>query len=196
MPPLPIISNVYRITMLYTAVSGITPRNVWHLRSPSADRGVIADAIVTAAEGEPLMQGMDPDHHPDSFEILPLDGVSAASVHDMPSTAWTSEAASGAGVPAAAAVVSLRTLFRGPRGRGRLYIGPMQEPNIDDGIVLEDTRDSLEAAWRNFNTGLLGFDPIIALGVASYTHDAFAVVNSIAVSPICGTMRRRQDQLR
>jgi len=192
----PIISDVWRVTVNYANVGGVRPVNVFHLRSPSGDREEIADAIRDACDGKVLMNGMSPDFAPSTFTLLPLDGASASSVHDIAPSTWGTSSADGDWSPATAAVVSLRTAVRGPRGRGRLYIGPIVEEGIANGSLLGDTPVDLADAWASFGADLASGDPAIALGVASYVHEDFNPLIGLSVSPIVGTQRRRQDQLR
>jgi len=196
MAPLPVISNVYRITINYASANGIAPRNVFHLRSPSGDVTEIADRITDAAQDQPMMTGMSPDFTPPNFSIIPLDGSTATSVHDFPEGCWSTNSSGGQISPASAAIVSFRTGIRGPRGRGRVFIGPLNEDTIEDGFFIGDNLNDLPNAWIEFATALATGDPAMVLGVASYVHEDFEALTTINTPQLLGTMRRRQDQLR
>jgi len=99
-------------------------------------------------------------------------------------------------MPSVAALVSLRTTIRGPRGRGRQYVGPIVEQAQENGVMEGTTRANLQTAWLSFANDLQELDPAMALCVASYVHAEAVNVSTITVDQLTASQRRRQDQLR
>ena len=195
MSPLPIISNVYRIAVDFQPLSGIQPVCVHHVRTTTADVAEIGAAWWAAAP-DGLYGPMLAGHEPQSISIIPLDGATATRVVARPGGANDLCLGTGQSMPQVAALVSMRTVVRGPRGRGRQYVGPLVEQAQDQGVMESTTRANLETAWVNFLSELALGDPPLTLGVASYTHEEFQPLESITVDTITATQRRRQDQLR
>lgn len=195
MAPLPVISNVKRITVNFTPYGGVTPRCVFHLRGDMADEEELGLAIWDSAT-EHLYGPMHDGFEPGSLDILPLDGSSATFVSDRPvgdTTSWCSS--SGDTLPSTAAIVSFRTGIRGPKGRGRQYVGPTTETSCANGILNETVRTNLIASWAGFNNNLLALPDSMQIVVASYVHAEAYAVTSIGVPQTVGTQRRRQRQL-
>jgi hypothetical protein len=142
------------------------------------------------------MDGVPPSFQPLTFDVLPLDGVTATQTYDMAEGAWTTDSADGEYSPQIAAVVTLKTNRRGGSGRGRQYIGPLAEAGTDNGMLVGDFPDDLATAWQNFRDGLPEAQANHRLCVASYVLAEANVVTSINVSRVAATQRRRQDQLR
>jgi hypothetical protein len=105
---------------------------------------------------------------------------------------WTG---SGVGdtIPGQCAVLSMKTVERGPANRGRMYLGPVAEQAQVNGTLDTNQRNSWVAAWVLFGSQL------IAAGaqhvVASYKNATALTVVNYAVRPAMGTMRRRQDRI-
>lgn len=193
---LPIIPDCFRITVNYQPNGGVTPRNVFHVGTTLGDVDEVADVIDQAAGAKLLMNGMDPAFRPLTFDVLPLDGETATQTYDFQEGAWTTSSAGGQFSPASAGIVKLKTAKRGLSGRGRVYIGPMQEASIDSGMLVGDTPDDLAEAWQGFRDDMRDDPRNVDLVIASYTLAEMNVVTSINVETVLGTQRRRQQQLR
>lgn len=194
MAPLPVINNTHRVTIDFLTVSGVTPRCIHHVRGTSSDGAEAAEAVDSALQtGQfgPMLAG----HQPTTISVISLDGAQATVVHTLTTTA---DLCLGTGqmMPQVAALVSLRTTTRGPRGRGRQYVGPIVEQAQLDGQMDPATRANLETAWEDYQEALQALDPVWELVIASYAHAEANSVSSITVDPITATQRRRQDQLR
>lgn len=197
MPPLPVIHGVYRITLPWTAVSGVAPRNVFHVESASSDVEAVGTALDQAFQSSSagMFEIMPTGMECLQLEILPLDGVQATVITDLTQVV-TGGGGGGQFSPASAAVLSMRTTQRGPQGRGRMYIGPCTESFIADGVIDTQRRDDMVGAWKGFLLTLRIGSPSCTLVVASYTHARANTVLDVSMSTTLGTQRRRQDQLR
>lgn len=193
-PPLPVINDVYRVTVPWSQSGGISPINVFHIRTTSTDFAAIATAIGDATPTGNLWEAMGSGFQALSVELLALDGSTATQAEPL-GTTWAG-GASGENIPQACALVSLRTAQRGARGRGRVYVGPITEGRQNDGTLLSTSQNEMVTAWGDFIASLAGGTPSIELGVASYTHADFHPVVSHRVDTIIATQRRRLDQLR
>lgn len=188
--PLPIIPNVYRVTFNYSNSSGVTAHNVLHFLAASGDEEDLGDEISSNLSSNmfaPLYNGV----RPDTFTILKLDGSSAGVEYVNLNSA--DGQGSGEAVPAAAAVLSLRTATRGPRGRGRLFLGPVTEDQLDSGRIDSVVAVNTVTAWETFAAAMaIATKPMV---VASYTHSDAEVVTGFSMRSAAGTLRRRQNQL-
>lgn len=187
---LPVIENVFRCTWNWEPTGGIHPNNVLHFLSDTGDEADLADKLDDNITTN-MISMMHDGIHIARYEIIKLDGTSATQIFASESSA--DGAGSGDVVPAAALVLSMHTTVRGPRGRGRLYMGPMCEGNMVDGMIGSGIAVATVTAWTTF-AGAMQTDGWTH-GVASYEHSDFNPVLSYSVRPQLGTMRRRQDQL-
>jgi hypothetical protein len=126
-----------------------------------------------------------------TLEVTKLDGTTAGQPEAVTSFAGQS---TGDIVPAASGVLSLHTAQRGPRGRGRLYLGPPGEGIIATGQLASGTPANIAGAWATFNAAMAadGFFHCVASYVHADSHD----ITSYRCDTLLGTQRRRQDQLR
>lgn len=194
MPPLPTIANCFRVTWNFDGYVGVTPRIVQHYLAPSMDETELATKIDDAIPNA-LFEPMHPGFTPTTIDVLPLDGVTPTYTRTLETEATMCEIG-GEIVPAAAAIISFKTAVRGPRGRGRSYVGPVSESAVSDGVLDQIPRTDLSEAWETFLTNLGGgIDPVY-LAVASYAHTEANPVTSITFERTLGTQRRRQNQLR
>jgi len=193
MAPLPGIGNCVRIGIRWTSFQGVQPYNVFHILTATDDLQEITDAISAAANAAsddmwgPLATGQVAQ----SLDVTPLDGTTATQTLFM-SNSFVG-ANTGQTIPAVCCTVSLKSPQRGAQGRGRLYLGPVTEAAVENGLILgiEDVQD----AWTAFNDELAGSSIAGSLCVASYTHAEAYGVTSIVVKEAASTQRRRQRQV-
>jgi len=102
--------------------------------------------------------------------------------------------ASGDFVPNTASIVTLRTDSRGRSHRGRVYLGPVGEAAIDDGVLAAGVATSIQDGWEAFIGQMTAAE--FPLHVASYTLEESNSVQSVTAQPVLGTQRRRQSRLR
>jgi len=195
MAPLPTIGNCVRVAINWNASGALRPINVLHLITASDDEEEIAGALGDAfqAGGAPVWQALSNAFTIDSYTVTLLDGSSAGQVINEPTTIGGQ--ATGDIIPAAAAVLSFHTPQRGPRGRGRLYIGPIGEGVQAGGVLTGTNALDMVGAWQDVATDLAASSIAASLGVASYVHAEVNGVTSISMRPQIGTQRRRQNQL-
>lgn len=194
MTSLPVIPGIYRITMEWSTAVGITPRNVLHVQSTSTDVEQVGTFFVASLQPHQF-EGMAGDHILNSIGVLPLDGVTGTL--EVDGTGYSSGSSSGDRSPATSIVVSHHTAVRGPRGRGRTYIGPVLESVASSGLLGGSNAIEITAAWVAFQTSLqTAHDEVLNFVVASYKHAVANVVVSERCDLVLGTQRRRQDQLR
>lgn len=192
MPPLPVIAGVSRVTLNYAAIGGVSPRNVLHFSQASGGVTELRDALDASWQDDQAVVMLS-DFEPTSYDILPLDGTTPAASFPFPSGVTFCDG-SGDVVPEAAAVMSFRTSQRGPRGRGRCFVGPCSEGNINNGQVTGSALISMPDAWNAFQSALNDLD--VSLVVASYVHEDANVVTSLTLDHALGTQRRRLLQQR
>lgn len=195
MAPIPTIGNCVRVTLNWSTQGGVAPRNVFHLITASEDEvaiGLALDAAFTD-DGADAFQALDDSYTLLSYSVMVLDGSSATQVVDA--TEVITGGGSGEMIPNAAAVLSMRTLQRGSRGRGRQYIGPISEAALTDGRVVGSYRLAMVAAWIDAEQTLAASPIAASFGVASYVHSEVSGVTSWSMREPAGTQRRRQNQL-
>lgn len=197
---LPVISDIFRCTLNWSTGGGVTPRNVLHVSNASATEAQVGTSLKTVLENASydveLWGCLNAANVLQSLDIIKLDGSSASITTTMTPGVVKGGAVTGDVIPQACGVVSFHTSQRGPRGRGRIYIGPIMETQQAGGILLGTTVTSMQTAWTNFLTSLAGAAVPIPLQVASYVHADAHAVTSASVDTIIGTQRRRLDQLR
>lgn len=195
MAPLPTIGNVARCSLEWSLVSGIKPVNVLHLITDSEDEDEIATELGSALAANPdCFRLLMENYALNTITVTLLDGHSAGVPVNVAGAGITG-GGGGNIMPAVCAVLSLHTNQRGPRGRGRLYIGPMGETDQDAGIVTEAGRVDTVNAWTALESDLLASSIQASIGVASYVHSEVNGVTTLSMRQTCGTQRRRQNQL-
>lgn len=193
MAVLPVIPDVFRVSFEFPVNLGVTPSNVIHIFSLTGTEGDVGTAMVANAQAN-MFVGMSQAYDCLLLNILKLDGSSATVPFTVPTGTFKGTQAGSDQMPQVAALVSLHTAQRGPRGRGRVYVGPQTETNITNGTFNATPQGQMSTAWSNFVAGMAGDDfPMV---VASYTHADANEVTSLHVDSICATQRRRLDQLR
>src|SRR5258708_12104836 len=101
----------------------------------------------------------------------------------------------GQAVPSARPPVPGRTARGGPRGRGRIYPGPVGETVQNAGVLAPATVTALTGAWFTFWTALESLATPQFMGIASYKHLDFNRLINISCDGVLATQRRRQQQL-
>lgn len=198
MPPLPTIAGVVRVTVPFNAANSIAPALVFHFDTTLADEDDIGLAFSTGwqtvrATAEPIYPMAD-DFIATTLDIIKLDGSSATFTYTLPTVIQGNQG--GEYSPASCAVVSMHTAQRGPRGRGRKYVGPIVEGKMTDGSLNVDAVGEMQDAWDLLLGQWNSPAGDLRLGIASYVHSDFHPVTSARVDGVLGTQRRRQDRLR
>jgi hypothetical protein len=185
--PIPVIADVFRCTLDWTGTSPMTPVNVFHIECPGGNESDVAAGIEASWVGS-MFDQVSSAFAFSFVSIMPLDGVSPAT--PFPVTSHTG-GAGGQPIPNQAQVLSIKTSQKGPRGRGRLYLGPITEDNVTGGYMVAATNNTIAAAWQTFANNLIANSPTMSLGVASYVHADFHQASIIGSGPKAGSQRRR-----
>jgi len=138
-----------------------------------------------------MFDPLEAGHVLDSIGITRLDGTSAEMT--FPDLSGFSGGTVGHSLPAVSAIVSLRTPVRGPRGRGRIYIGPITEEGFNEGMIGD--APTLQTAWSDFVNNIAAHTAY-SLVIASYKHLDYHGVTTVNAETAAATQRRRQNQLR
>lgn len=197
MPPLPTITDVFRIKLNWNATAGVTPVNVFHVRVPSATASQVATTIsgsLLSASGRNPFEVLSNGYICTTMQITPLDGHSAGTDHGF----TTALVGSGSGelINAGAAVVSFKTTQRGSRGRGRMFIGPITEDKQGGGVINNTAQGHMALGWGDFINNIQTQSVPGTMVIASYVHQDAHDVTTVRVDNLLGTVRGRQDQLR
>lgn len=189
--PLPVIADTYRVAVLWKETGlGLNAVNVLHLlksvTTASAIAGVL-DANVTAG----MWANCHGQYTAQSLHVTPLDGASATFILAVSGAKWTG-GGTGDLIPSQAPLVSLRSNFRGPRHRGRLYLPAPSESTSANGLL--PSVATVQTAWNTWLAAMIaaGAQPVIA----SYKFATQVPVSSILVENALATQRRRQNVLR
>lgn len=195
MAPLPTIANCVRVTLNWNASQGVTPRNVLHIITDSDSGPAIGLALQEAWQGNPdCFQTVQSGLTLQSLSILPLDGTAPTYEYTMLAP-FVVGGGDGDIIPQAAAVLSIRTNQRGPRGRGRLFLGPIGENVLEDGLIGASYRASAISSWEGADDDLAASPIAGSFGVASYAHAEVGGVSSWSMRPASGTIKKRNRQL-
>lgn len=192
MPPLPVINKVFRVSLVWSPSQGINPVNVMHVRTDQTDVTQLASDLASKFTAA-MFQGMSNFFSLSSINVLPLDGHTVSVDASVASVAG---AATGDICPAIAYVMSFKTANRGPRARGRMFIGPCGESSNNSGLIVGTTGTNMLNAWNTFHTAIGAVTPSIKHVIASYTHQDANDVVAKRIDQYLGTVRRRQDQMR
>jgi hypothetical protein len=190
---LPVISNCFRCAFLWFNAGQGPAVNVMHFSAPGkTDDDVYAQLASTVAPH--MWQATSADGRIKQVDIIKLDGSSATRSYTTPvSTEWEGQS-TGAIIPQVAALVKLQTGLRGPANRGRVFVPWCGEGSVNAGVIDSTPLGLMVSAWGSFANAMeIGG---VALGVASYRHSSWHQATTVVVESVCGTQRRRQNQLR
>jgi hypothetical protein len=195
MAPLPTITNVFRCAIEWNG-SPIRPVTVFHVESVTTqDVSLIASTLGStypAAGGKPF-QMMHGNYSASSVLITPLDGHTAGVVAPLGIT--INGASSGDQILNDAVVVAFQTAQRGPRGRGRVFIGPIAETSQTSGVVDAPNAAATLTGWVTWHAALRTATHPCPMVVASYTHADYHAITGVRVNSKVGSMKRRLDAL-
>jgi len=189
--PLPVIPDVFRVTLNWEAPNGLIAATVLHFGAPT-----LTDADVWAAIDAHFFAGMwdalSPDASITSVDIIALDGTSGTQTFGPP----TNNIGNGAGQALAqvCALVKSSTGLRGPAHRGRSFLPFVGETDVDAGKLIAGADSGTTTAWEAMRTAMggAGCAPV----VASYAHSSAAIVTSYLCETVTATQKRRQNRLR
>ncbi len=192
LPP-PVIADVYKVTLAWDRDQGVEARNVFHVQSPGNTESGVATDIDTSLTGAMFSAQVDTQALHRIF-VEKLDGTTASITHALAVTR-TGQIVGGQPVPSTCSLISIKTARRGPRGRGRIYLGPVGETVQNAGVLAPATVTALTGAWFTFWTALESLATPQFMGIASYKHLDFNRLINISCDGVLATQRRRQQQL-
>lgn len=198
MPHLPVIPNCFRATFIWSPVDSSHPVNVMHFSSSAGDEDSLAAALDSSWKNG-MVGVVTGGTSIIRYDILALDGLSATRSY-TPAPANTEGQdgqATGAPLLELALCVAFQTTERGPRKRGRIYLGPITENEITgptfDGVDF----GAIEGAWSDFNAAMVGTADAWLHGVASYkSGGVFTGIQSYRADQFPCTQRRRLTSTR
>ena len=194
MPPLPVITNTYRLAMLWNDSDVGNAVNVMHFRKASS-----TPADLYAAWHDDLQDSMFESVHSNArivqVDILPLNGTSptVSFPTDYLTNSKLAGGCSGQAIPAQATGLTFRTAKRGRSYRGRLYLPWVAEGCSADGVIDGSTIDAVNTAWGTY-LNLVASDGWQAV-VASYRHATAEDITEVVTHKKVRTQRRRQDRI-
>lgn len=197
---LPVITDVYRCTLNWATAANVAPRNVLHIRASSTTEALVGAALLAAlgnaSSDTECWNTMIASHVLNSVTILALDGSSASAIVNTVGGTIKGGQTAGDVIPQSCCLVSLRTSQRGPRGRGRVYTGPLAEAIHSNGQINTTNVTAQQGGWNALLTNLPLQTPALHLCVASYVHGDSHDVTSLTVEGVVATQRRRLAALR
>jgi hypothetical protein len=189
--PPPVITDVFKVILRWSPGNSVTAINRLHFEATGGGNVSALHTALVAHLTTNMFDVTAAARHLQSIGITPLDGTSAETEF---SASGLSGNGTGQELPQVCAVVSLRTPMRGPRGRGRVYVGPVTEDATLNGAIGPASVSTMQSAWDTFNTAMTA--AAFPLVVASYKHLDDHFVTNILVDAFSGTQRRRQGKLR
>lgn len=192
MPPLPIISNVFRVALNWHNANGQNAVNVMHFGSSSLNSTTLGNLIDTNATAH-MWDATTGDFAVNKLQITPLDGSTATTERATTGAKWAGAGGALDFIPAAAQVISFRSTLRGRSFRGRIYLPGVCE-SLQSAGTLNFSLATQQSAWNTFMAAIVAGGA--QLVVASYLHaTAQAVATATPEAPLA-TQRRRQGRLR
>lgn len=192
MPPLPVISNVYRCALLWVHSSGQRAVNVMHIYAP----GKTADDVATILDNRAssgLFACNSQNGHVDKIAITKLDGTSATRLFTPATPGHWTGGTGGDMIPGYAVDASLRTAERGRSRRGRLYLPWVPESVQVNGTITSSDLPTQQSAWSTFRANMAADGA--SLAVASYKLDDQRLVSDVVLRSTCAVQRRRQARV-
>jgi len=193
-PPI-VISGVFRVAFeWFNATNGQKAVNVMCFENGAGTVSGLFSALnsnVTAG----MWRSVNLQFAITSVKMLPLDGVSPTTPESPTGAQWKTNFGVDNGYETQnAAIVSLRTAFRGPQARGRVYLPATDEAFSNAGAFDATAQASMQTAWTNFVAAMSASGYVLC--VASRKHLTFHQVTTVQVEGLMATQRRRQQRLR
>lgn len=183
---LPVIANVYRVTLEWTVGGSLHMANVLHVQQAGTTSPDISTEIQSKLTPD-MFEAVSSSAHLTGVSVIQLDG-SSSTYHQSLDGSFDGQGGTEF-VPQEAAIISLFTGLRGPRHRGRVFLPAVAEDRQSSGIIASGARTTMEGAWTDFIDGL-AVDGT-ALVVASYAHSTASFVIGCTAKQRSGTQRRR-----
>lgn len=198
MPHLPVIADVFRVAIVHGTADNKRSVNVINVRTTSGrtPSQVAHDLDLSVTTLHPfiaLHSAYNIDHV--KLQVTKLDGVSPTIEATPTDPAWGG-GTGGDAVPEAALGMTIRTAKRGRSFRGRLFIGPVSESEINDGLFTGTQPADTSAAWSAWATAFNATGSAGEFGVASYKLAQFNPVTEFETHLGVRTQRPRLVRVR
>jgi hypothetical protein len=189
---LPVIDDVYRVTLAWSPIASANPANVMHFSMATGDESDIAAGLDASWENG-MFGCVSSSTSVIRYDVLKLDGTSPTRffVPDPANSEGLDGQAGGDPAMSMAVCVAFQTDFRGPANRGRIYLGPISESEISGSELVGVDTAVIAAQWQTFNDNLVGLGTPILHGVASYKHHTFHGISGYRCDTYPTTQRRR-----
>jgi hypothetical protein len=187
--PLPIIADIFRVTLNWEDTGAGKAHNVLHFSAP----GKTESDVFTTIDAHVTQQMWDwaaTTEVVESVSVLPLDGSSATTVHLTGSPAKWTGGGTGQPLPQVCGIIKLETGLRGPANRGRVFIPHVGEGETAVGALSDIT--TVSTAWVAFANAMATAG--VALGVASYKNVDWHQAINVGGGSRTATQRRRQHR--
>lgn len=190
---LPIISNVYRVALIWSSVEGGSAVNVMHFQRASSTAATVANTI-DANVSAGMWSAQTTDTKVVQINVTPLDGSSATYQLAVTGAKWAGTAGPTDVIPQGANIVKITTGQRGKSYRGRLFLPFVCESQSANGVIGSGAVTAGQTAWTAFlNAMSTATQPLV---VASYKLGTYTLASSVIYETKMATQRRRMTRLR
>lgn len=190
--PLPVIANVFRVSLEWNLGSPNSAANVMHFSAPSLTASgllTLLDSTVTSSMWYATASTLAVNQ----IRATKLDGSSVTQVLAVTGAKWTGAQVADE-IPQMAAIVKIVTSLRGRSFRGRIFLPGVAENKQAAGILDATTVSNGQTAWNTFVAAMVSGGA--TLGVASYKNATFQAQQSVLCEGVAATQRRRMTRLR
>jgi hypothetical protein len=189
---LPVIADTFQVRLNWHNANA--PRdaanNLYFFDSVGGQTPTNLNTDINAAVTQAMWGVISSDASVNSLLITDLSGSDAGVAFSQAAAAkWTGGGASEC-VLQASAVVSIKSLFRGPAGRGRVYLPWVAEASQANGALVGSGYTSMQAAWNAFQTAM-AVSGWLTMQVSQSHGVDVARDASYVVRPYVFTQRRR-----
>jgi hypothetical protein len=192
--PLPVIADVFQLRLDWSNTNA--PRNASNNLYFRDVAGGQTEANLSTDFQASVLVGMWTPVGTNSvindFTVTKLDGASAGVVFQTGGAAkWQGSGGSDI-ILQGCAVVSIKSLIRGPNGRGRIFLPWIGETNQTNGVIVPANVTAMQTAWNSFQVSMAaaGWEVVMVTQHASGGGSAARLANYVC-KPNLKTQRRR-----
>lgn len=201
MPPLPPISNVYRVVLKFIS-SGQNVANVLHYTQSTPGQTAVLAELASGLDtlwNLHLKPQTGATVNLSTIDVTDLGPAGVATYTHTPGSARVGTNATPTLPNNVTACISVRTNLRGRSFRGRIYHVGLTEGMVAGDTIATPTVQALEAAYGNIMQVLVGgSSAVYDLGVLSYYTNnqlrgtpVFSRATSVTCDPFVDSQRRR-----
>lgn len=189
--PLPVVADTYQVSLVWTNPNA--PRNAVNTlhfqHNTGTDSAADLYADLNASVATNMWSVLHTSTRVENVNITKLDGVSAGQAFQPAAVAKWAGANAGDLILQGAAVISIKSNVRGPRGRNRIFLPWVVESCQANGVLTPANVTAMATAWATFVTDMstAGWN----LVAVSALHAEANAVATIAIRTALKTQRRR-----